>query len=335
MCRASVLSGRMEELPLFTRRRFLASSAILAATPAMLRAQAAKPLYPQRNLPFHLAVINDEIGTDFEMTCKVAAVDFGLKYIEIRSIGKTNIASATDAELADAKNILAKYSLTVTDLASPLFKVDFPGEKRADGHAEKNPPADTFAAQADELEKLIHAAKSLGTTRIRCFDFWKLEDETKARPVINEQLRKASARLAKENMILLLENEQSCNTSTGAQSAKVLAAVTNPNFMLNWDPGNAAESGEVPFPYGYSLLPKNRIGHVHCKDAMKMPDGKIGWAPVGGGMIDWKGQIEALVKMKYANALSLETHWKSGQGPEDSTRKSMAGLQKILAEVSA
>ncbi len=320
---------------MLTRRQFLATSAALAATPSVLRAQAAKPLYPQRNLPFHLAVINDEIGVDFEMTCRVAAEDFGLKYIEIRSIGKTNIASASDAELADAKKILAKYSLTVTDLASPLYKVDFPGEKRADGRAEKNPPADTFAQQMDVLEKCIHAAKVLGTTRIRCFDFWKLEDETKARPVINEQLRKASARLAKENMILLLENEQSCNTSTGAQAAKVLAAVKNPNFMLNWDPGNAAESGEVPFPYGYDLLPKNRIGHVHCKDAMKMPDGKIGWAPVGGGMIDWKGQIEALKKMKYSQALSLETHWKSGQGPEDSTRKSMAGLQKILAEVSS
>lgn len=316
------------------RRRFLASSAVLAAGPALLRGQAAKPLYPQRRLPFHLSVINDEIGTDFEFTCKVAAEDFGLKYIEIRSIGTTNIASATDAQLADAKKILAKFSLTVTDIASPLFKVDFPGEKRADGRAEKNAPADTFAQQAEVTEKCIHAAKMLGTTRIRCFDFWKLEDETKARPEINEQLRKASARLAKENMILLLENEQSCNTSTGAQSAKVLAAVTNPNFMLNWDPGNAAESGEVPFPYGYNLLPKNRIGHVHCKDAQKMPDGKVGWAPVGGGMIDWKGQLEALKQLKYSQALSLETHWKSGKGPEDSTRTSMAGLQKILAEVA-
>jgi len=136
-------------------------------------------------------------------------------------------------------------------------------------------------------------------------------------------------------MVLLLENEQSCNTSTGAQSAKVLAAVTNPNFMLNWDPGNAAESNEVPFPYGYNLLPKNRIGHCHCKDAVKGPDGKVGWAPVGGGMIDWKGQIQALINQKFPYTLSLETHWKSGKGPEDSTRQSMAGLQKILAEVSS
>jgi sugar phosphate isomerase/epimerase len=301
-------------LGLLTRRRFIASSAALAAAPSLLRGQP----YPVRKLPFNVAVINDEIGGDFEHTCKVAAVDFGLKYIEIRAIGKTNIAAASDAELAEAKKILAKYSLTVTDLASPLFKVKFPD-----------------AGQMDVLEKCIHVAKTLGTTRIRCFDFLKLEDETKARPEINEQLRKAATRLVKENMVLLLENEQSCNTSTGAQSAKLLAEVTNANFMLNWDPGNAAEMGEVPYPYGYSLLPKNRIGHCHCKDAIKGPDGKVGWAPVGGGMIDWKGQIEALVKQRFSGALSLETHWKSGAGPEDSTRKSMAGLQKILAEVAA
>jgi hypothetical protein len=39
--------------------------------------------------------------------------------------------------------------------------------------------------------------------------------------------------------------------------------------MLNWDPCNAAELGEKPFPDGYDLLPKDRIGHCHCKDAVK------------------------------------------------------------------
>jgi sugar phosphate isomerase/epimerase len=302
-----------EEFHLLTRRRFLASSAALAATPGLLRAQAGTPLYPQRKLPFHVAVINDEIGPDFEHSCQVAATDFGLKFIELRTIGAKGIAAVNDAEIAEGKKILAKYSLQVSDLASPLFKVPF-----------EKAQADGFAAQTEVLERCIHVARSLGTTRIRCFDFLRLEDQKPARAEINEQLRKASARLAKEN----------CNTATGAQSAAVLAEVTNANFMLNWDPGNAAESGEDPFPYGYNLLPKNRIGHCHCKDAKKQPDGKVVWAPVGGGMIDWKGQLEALIQQKFTATLSLETHWKSGNGPEDSTRTSMAGLQKVLAEVA-
>ena len=39
--------------------------------------------------------------------------------------------------------------------------------------------------------------------------------------------------------------------------------------MLNWDPGNAAAAGEIPYPDGYNLLPKDRIGHCHCKDVVK------------------------------------------------------------------
>ena len=318
---------------MFNRRSFVAFSAAFAASPGLLRAQP----YPQRKLPFHLAVIEDEIDSDFEKACHIVAVEFGLKFIEVRSIGKKNIAEVNDDDIAEARRILAKYSLAVSDLASPLFKVTLPGAKVEPGTKVDTfgAPADTFAQQTEVLEKCIHTARSLSTTRIRCFDFLRLEDQKAARPEINEHLRKASTRLAKENMILLLENEQSCNTSTGAEAAQVLAEVTNPNFMLNWDPGNAAASGEVPFPYGYNLLPKGRIGHCHCKDELHNASGKSEWAAVGSGTIDWKGQLQALVKQRFSGTLSLETHWRGAGTPEASTRASMAGLQKILAEVSS
>jgi hypothetical protein len=35
-----------------------------------------------------------------------------------------NLQASTDAEIAEAQRILAKYKLQVTDIASPLFKVD-------------------------------------------------------------------------------------------------------------------------------------------------------------------------------------------------------------------
>ena len=101
----------------------------------------------------------------------------------------------------------------------------------------------------------------------------------------------AAERCARDNIILLLENEMSCNTSTGEESAAVLKAIPNKNFMLNWDPGNAAAIGSTPYPSGYELLPKERIGHCHCKDVVSKPDHKYDWAPVGGGMVDWVGQL--------------------------------------------
>ena len=65
--------------------------------------------------------------------------------------------------------------------------------------------------------------------------------------------------------------------------------------MLNWDPGNAATFPDSePFPKGYDLLPKKRIGHCHAKNVMRKPDGKWEWAPVGTGVVDWAGQLAAL-----------------------------------------
>ena len=55
------------------------------------------------------------------------------------------------------------------------------------------------------------------------------------------------------------------------------------------------------------------------------------WAPVGGGVVDWPGQIRAFQRDGYHHAISLETHWHGAGTPEASTRVSMAGLKKTLA----
>ena len=119
-------------------------------------------------------------------------------------------------------------------------------------------------------------------------------DQEPYRAAINARLQQAAERCGKDNLILLLENEMSCNTATGEESAAVLKAIPNKNFMLNWDPGNAAALGATPYPNGYELLPKDRIGHCHCKDVATKPDHKYDWAPVGGGTVDWVGQLQAL-----------------------------------------
>ena len=132
--------------------------------------------------------------------------------------------------------------------------------------------------------------------------------------------------------MLLLENEMSCNTATGDESAAVLKAIPSKNFMLNWDPGNAAAIGSMPYPTGYHLLPKERIGHCHCKDVVSKADHKYDWAPVGGGSVDWVGQFKALQGDGFHYGLSLETHWRGAGTPEASTRISMEGLKRTLTK---
>jgi sugar phosphate isomerase/epimerase len=77
-------------------------------------------------------------------------------------------------------------------------------------------------------------------------------------------------------------------------------------------------------------LPKKRIHHCHCKNAVKNAAGAIEWSPVGEGFIDWTAQFRALKHIGYQDAVSLETHWRGAATPEESTRISWAGMKKAL-----
>jgi len=313
------------------RREFIAgmaaTTAITAASPLVTLAESSSP--------FRVSVINDEISQDFGHVCEVASHEFGMGWIELRGMWKKNIVNLDEKEVAEARSLIEKYQLRVTDIASPLFKTDWPGAPKSKYSEAKNFNAAFDWKQQDEvLERAVEMAKAFSTDRVRCFDFWRLEDQAPYRAAINDKLREAAEKAAKKNIILVLENEHACNTATGAEAAKVLSAVQSPAFMLNWDPGNAVLQGEIPFPDGYKLLPKDRIGHCHCKDAVKKGS-KYDWAPMGGGLIDWVGQFRALKADGYRLAVSLETHWNGGGSPEESSRKSWAGMKKLLEEAGA
>ena len=288
--------------------------------------------------PFRVAVINDEITQDFGHACEIAAKEFGMDWIELRGLWNKNILKLDAKEVEEARRILEKNQLRVTDIASPLFKVDWKGAPLSKFSPKRDQfNADfTFDQQDEVLDRSIELAKAFNTDRVRCFDFWRLDDQAPYREAINEKLLAAADSAGKKGIILVLENEPSCNTATGAEAAKVLNAVKSPHLMLNWDPGNASEHGEIPYPNGYDLLPKDRIGHCHCKDAVKKANGKgYDWGPMGKGIIDWVGQFKALKRDGYTYAVSLETHWRGAGTPEESTRQSWAGMKKELQEAGA
>lgn len=296
---------------------------------------AVSRLSPRDTSPtFRVAVINDEISQDFGRACEVASHEFGMGWMELRGMWNKNIVKLDEKEVAEARSLLQKYQLKVTDIASPLFKVDWPGAPKSKFSEAKSFGADFNWKEQDEvLDRAIELAKVFGTERVRCFDFWRLEDQAPYRAAINDKLRDAAQKAEKKGITLVLENESACNTATAAEAVKVLSAVQSPSFMLNWDPGNAAAGGETPYPDGYNLLPKERIGHCHCKDFIKT--GKGEWAPMGGGIIDWAGQFKALKRDGYHFAVSLETHWNGGGSPEECSRKSWAGMKKLLQQADA
>ena len=323
----------MSRPPSLSRRRFVKTAAAAAAVYGFSKETFAAAIQS----PFRVAVISDEISPDFDHACSVIANDFGLEWVELRAMWGKNISKLDDADITKANAILTKYKLRVTDIASPLFKTNWPGAPLS----KYSPKNDSFGAnfgfkeQDEVLEKSIALAKQFKTERIRCFDFWRLDDPAPYREAINAKLLEAANIVGKQNLMLVLENEFECNTATGRESAKTLAAVQTPYLKLNWDPGNAVARGEVDaYPAGYDLLPKDRIGHCHVKCANFQPTpenpGAFEWAAVGKGTPDWVAQFRALKQDNYHGAVSLETHWKGGGSPEQSTRISWAGMKEAL-----
>src|SRR5207253_1260078 len=226
----------------------------------------------------------DEITQDFEKACQIVSGDFGLRWIELRSMWNKNVTELNAKEIENARKILEEHKLQVTDIASPLFKTDWPGAPRSSQSQTRDQFHADFDASAQDklLERCISLCKSWTTDRIRCFDYWRLDDQKPYRAAIDAKLQKAAERCAKHNIVLLLENEMSCNTATGEEAASVVLAIPNKNLMLNWDPGNAAAIVSTAYPTGYHLLslqgcgeqtgPQIRLGSRrwwHCR---------LGWA---------------------------------------------------------
>ena len=62
-------------------------------------------------------------------------------------------------------------------------------------------------------------------------------------------------------------------------------------------------------------------------------EGKVEWAPVGGGEFDNLAHIRALLKDGYKETFTLETHWRDPKGKKYSTETSLAALLKVIEKV--
>src|SRR6184192_1059085 len=217
---------------------------------------------------FTLSVLTDEISQDFGHACEVAAREFGLGYVELRAMHNKNVMNWDKNDVAEARGVLERFKLRVSEIASPVFKTDWPGAPKSP-LSPKKPEfgADFSFDQQDELlERAIELARAFDTPYVRVFDFWRLDDQKPHRDAIDDRIRRAAVAAAKKGVMLTLENELACNTATGAEAGRLLSAIREPGLKLNWDPGNAQSRGETAYPDGYATLPKDRIGHVHCKD---------------------------------------------------------------------
>src|SRR2546426_11644322 len=83
------------------------------------------------NSPFRVSVITDELTQDFGRALEIASLDFGLDWVELRGMWNKNLMRLDAKEIEEARRLLGRYRLRVSDLASPLFKGDLAGAPRS------------------------------------------------------------------------------------------------------------------------------------------------------------------------------------------------------------
>lgn len=255
--------------------------------------------------------------------------ELGMTGAELRMVFGKNIVDLTDEELDRAIAIVRGAGLEILSIASPLLKCVLPDSPDVDARFQQDMFAakHTFADQPRLTARAFEIARRTGARIIRVFSYWRTVDPDVCFDRVVAALRALADQAAGHGVIIGLENEHACNIATGAETARVLAALEHPNLKVVWDPANAVVSGEKAFPDGYSKLPVRRIAHVHAKDCV-MDGHKPLWGPIGEGVVGWRGQVDALIRDGYKGWLSLETHW-GGPGGNKHEASMICGRQLV------
>ena len=264
---------------------------------------------------FPIAAITDEFSpTDLDAAL-AAMAEVGMTGAELRVVAGKNMIDLPDEEIDRARRAVEARGMSVVALASPLLKCVLPGSPALDSRVQHDVfgSAHTYEDQPRLTKRAFEVAERTGARIIRVFSYWRTVEPEKTYDKVAEALAALGDEAARRGMTIALENEHACNVATAAETAVLLRRFSHPAVKVLWDPANASILGEVPFPDGYDLLPKDQIIHVHAKDCV-VKDFKPTWGPVGEMGIDWRGQIAALERDGYKGWISLETHWK---GPND------------------
>src|SRR5882762_7573662 len=110
-----------------SRRKFLTHLGGAAAISLASYGDGQASFFAAPNSRFKLSVITDEISQDLGHALEIATKEFGMGFVELRSLWNKNIINLDQKEIAEAQGLLQKYSVQVTDSATPPCTADWLG----------------------------------------------------------------------------------------------------------------------------------------------------------------------------------------------------------------
>ena len=264
---------------------------------------------------FQIGAVTDEFSPDSLDRALGGMAELDMTFAELRVVDGKNIIDHTDDEVDRVRARIEARGMRVLSIASPVLKCALPDAPPIAPHLQQDmfSAAYAFDDQPRLAERAFDIAVRTGARIVRVFSFWRTTDPGACLDRVASALRELAQLAAERGLVLGIENEHACNIATGAETARLLAAVDHPALRVIWDPANALVAGEIPFPDGYAHIPIGRIEHVHAKDC-RVANAVPTFGPLGEMDVDWRGQLASLARDGYRGTISLETHWKGPNG---------------------
>jgi L-ribulose-5-phosphate 3-epimerase len=264
---------------------------------------------------FEVGAVTDEFSPESLDRALGGMAELGMSFAELRVVNGRNIVDHTDAEIDEARAKVEARGMRVLSIASPVLKCTLPGAPAVAPHVQQDMFSSAFGFddQPRLARRAFEIAERTGARIVRVFSYWRTIDPDACVDRVASALRQLADEAQARGLVVGIENEHACNVATGAETARLLAAIDHPALQVIWDPANALVAGETPYPQGYQRIPLSRIVHVHAKDctvANHVPT----FGPLGEMGVDWRGQLAALATDGYRRTISLETHWKGPNG---------------------
>jgi sugar phosphate isomerase/epimerase len=240
-----------------------------------------------------LGIVSDEICPDFREAVAMG-MSWDMTRYEIRCVKSGRVPAVDRAEWEDILSCVREHHLSITALSPGIFKHQL------------SMKAEIIRELEETLPATIAMAKECDCPLVIIFGLQREKNEPPQhyRDVL-DILRRAALVAQKADIRLAIENEPGFWCDTGTNTARIIHDVNVPSLGANWDPANAYGTIEVPYPDGYRAIRSN-IFNVHVKDTKR--GALIECVPVGKGVIDWKGQIDALLRDKIVGHVTIETH---------------------------
>lgn len=237
-----------------------------------------------------LSGFGDEIDADPVVQLSVLRA-LGARFIEVRSAWGTNVVALSDEQLSTLASLVSARGMGVSAIASPLGKVDYQS---------------SFDDELHRLSAALRAAHALDARYIRIFSFYRPAGVpvTAIRDEVLHRLATMASIAARDDVVLLHENEKEIYGDTPARVLDLIESVGSPSLRVAWDSANFVQVGVKPYTEGYARL-RPHLEYLQVKDAIAAT-GEV--VPAGEGDGELLATLTALRDDGYAGFASLEPH---------------------------